>query len=136
MQTVFEYTNPHPEGKKTIDCVMRAITLATERDYLELRRELNAFKRSLVTSKKFSRYTTYKQSPIYEEWFKTQNYNTIKITVVAGYKRKTAKDFAKENPVGTYIVSMRKHLACIKDGKVLDTWDSSNKPIYKAWKIK
>ena len=29
---------------------------------------------------------------------------------------------------------MAKHIACIKDGK-LDTWDSSEKTIYTAWKI-
>lgn len=137
MSSIYVYANPHPHGIETRDCVVRAIALATGRDYKELRRELNAFKRVLVASKKFSRYTSYKQQPILEEWFKSKNYSTISFGVVrAGEKRKIAKEFAKENPAGTYILSMRRHIVCVKEGKILDTWDSSNKPVYKAWRIK
>ena len=46
-----------------------------------------------------------------------------------------ADEFVWKYGKGTYIVKMAKHIACIKDGKLLDTWDSSEKTIYTAWKI-
>jgi len=47
-----------------------------------------------------------------------------------------AKEFIETFGDGTFIVKMAKHLACIKNGKLLDTWDSSDKTIYTAWRIK
>ena len=45
--SVFEYRNPHPKGLHTTDCVVRAVSLAFDKDYLEARRELNLSKREL-----------------------------------------------------------------------------------------
>jgi hypothetical protein len=44
---MFEYYNPHPKGIKTGDCVVRAISTATGKDYLECRRELNRLKKEI-----------------------------------------------------------------------------------------
>ena len=44
---VFEYRNPHPKGLHTTDCVVRAVSLAFDKDYLEARRELNRSKKEL-----------------------------------------------------------------------------------------
>jgi hypothetical protein len=42
---MFKEFNAHPKGIKTTDCVVRAIATATNKDYLECRRELNQAKR-------------------------------------------------------------------------------------------
>lgn len=34
-------------------------------------------------------------------------------------------DFALDNPVGTFIVGTGTHIACIKNGVIYDSWDSS-----------
>ena len=47
----------------------------------------------------------------------------------------TVSDFAKENPRGTFIVSMPgKHVLCVKDGTLYDSWDSSGETPSYFWK--
>ena len=43
----------------------------------------------------------------------------------------TIEDFCREYPTGTYIVATGSHAVCIKDGTVLDNWNSLNEiPTY------
>lgn len=53
-----------------------------------------------------------------------------------GRPRVKAEEFVLLFGKETFIVKMAKHIACIKDGKLLDTWDSSYRSIYIAWTIK
>jgi hypothetical protein len=41
----------------------------------------------------------------------------------------TFSDFAREHPKGTYIVCTGTHVACIKDGIIYDSWDSSDEVV-------
>ncbi len=123
---VYEFTNPHPKGIKTSDCVVRAVALAFDKDYLEARRELNKAKRE-------SKFDSYKDTKFIYDYLK--EYERLIIAVERGKPRMKADEFVWKYGKGTYIVKMAKHIACIKDGKLLDTWDSSEKTIYTAWKI-
>lgn len=43
----------------------------------------------------------------------------------------TAEDFAREHPHGTFVLGFGGHVATVKDGKILDSWDSSQEiPVY------
>lgn len=43
----------------------------------------------------------------------------------------TVRDFAREHPLGTYILCPKGHVICVKDGNWWDTWDSGDeRPIY------
>lgn len=43
----------------------------------------------------------------------------------------TAADFARDHPRGVYCLAFGGHVACIRDGVLLDSWDSSGEvPIY------
>ena len=43
----------------------------------------------------------------------------------------TLEEFANENPKGTFVVFMDKHVCTVIDGTIFDAWDSSNEiPIY------
>ncbi len=44
--SVYEFNNPHPKGLLIGDCVVRAFSLAFDKDYIEMRRELNGYKRA------------------------------------------------------------------------------------------
>ena len=123
---IYEFTNPHPKGIKTGDCVVRAVALAFDKDYLEARRELNKAKREL-------KFDSYKDAKFIYDYLK--EYERLIIAVERGKPRMKAAEFVWKYGKGTYIVKMAKHIACIKDGKLLDTWDSSEKTIYTAWKI-
>lgn len=38
----------------------------------------------------------------------------------------TAEDFCRDHPRGTYVLAFGGHVATVKDGNLLDSWDSSN----------
>ena len=42
----------------------------------------------------------------------------------------TVNQFVKSHPKGTYIVNISRHVACVKDGKLYDTWDCG------PWKVR
>ncbi len=124
---IYEYFNPHPKNLLTTDCVVRAVAIAFDKDYLETRRELNKAKRDLG-------FESYKDNKFIYKYL--EQFDRIIIKVPKGKPRMKAESFIELFKEGTYIVKMSKHIACIKDGKLLDTWDSSERSIYTAWKIK
>ena len=43
----------------------------------------------------------------------------------------TAADFARDNPIGTFVLGFGGHTACIEDGNLYDRFDSSREiPIF------
>ena len=43
----------------------------------------------------------------------------------------TISDFAKDNPIGTYVVKSENHVTAVVDGNIYDAWDSSRRvPMY------
>ncbi|MFA5474442.1 MAG: hypothetical protein WC225_02790 [Acholeplasmataceae bacterium] len=125
--SVFEYRNPHPKGLHTTDCVVRAVALAFDKDYLEARRELNRSKKELG-------FGSYKETKFIYKYL--EDFDRIVLKVPKGVPRVKVDDFAKFFKEGTHIVKLAKHIVCIKGGKLLDTWDSSYRSVYTAWKIK
>ena len=47
-----------------------------------------------------------------------------------GTKRPTVKEFAKDHPVGTFILNVANHEVACVDGKYFDTWDSGSCSLY------
>lgn len=47
----------------------------------------------------------------------------------------TLSEFAMSHPKGTYIVLVKGHLACVKNGAILDTWDSSDQVVNTAYEV-
>lgn len=52
-----------------------------------------------------------------------------------GTPRMTAAAFCKKHRKGNFILRMAHHVAAVKDGQLYDTWDSSRRCVYAAWKI-
>lgn len=48
----------------------------------------------------------------------------------------TAKDFARDHPTGTYVLGFGNHVATVKDGRIYDSWDSSNEIPQYFWERK
>jgi hypothetical protein len=121
---IYVYTNPHPNDKKVGDCVKRAITLSGDYNYLDVQLNLNRYK-EITNAKNYNdnkNWLPYVEKVL--KWKKLKGYQNIKVG-----------EFAKMNPNGTYLVSVRKHLTTIKDGKVLDTLNCSFKAINKVWQV-
>ena len=123
----FRLYNNHPKGLKTNDCVVRAISKAFDKEYLEVRRELNKVKRELG-------FNSYKVSEFIYKYL--SDYERIKIKAEKGKPRVKGYDFIEFYPKGTYIVSMAGHLSVIEDGVLYDLWDCRYRSVYTAWKVK
>lgn len=125
----FQYSNPHPQGKIVKDCAKRAITLATGKDYKEVQRELNRTK-AITHCDIYNRPKNIKY--YIEHVLKCRK---ISYPAEKGKSRMNGLVFAIDHPTGRYILRMAGHLSCCIDGKILDTWDCSEKCVYNAWKV-
>lgn len=125
----YKFYNPHPEGKKVGDCVKRALTLATNKDYKTVSLELNRLKK-VTGAKKFNDNNNWK------EYVKLQGWEKLSFPAIAGQPRMNGHRFVENYPKGTYLLRMSKHLVTVKDGIIYDTWDCRDKCVYNAWIVK
>lgn len=118
---MYDYYNANPLGLYEDDCVIRAISCATGRSwdsvYDELSDEAQA-KGTLLDKKDFVRgYLDAHFRRIYNSPYKVYQ---------------VAQNF-KNNIV---ICALFNHLVCVKYGRVLDTFDSSNRVVEDVWVVK
>ena len=45
----------------------------------------------------------------------------------------TAKDFALDHPMGVYVLGFGNHVATVEDGRLYDSWDSSQEIPQYYW---
>lgn len=125
---LYAYTNPHPEGiKSRSDCVYRALSIATGKDWLTIYDELTALGRELLAPPNDD--YTYKA-------YLDKIADRVKVPGVMKGKRPTGKHVARMDDSKTYVVRMANHLACVKGGKVRDTWNSGDKAAYIVWQLR
>ena len=53
-----------------------------------------------------------------------------------GTKRPTVDSFAKDHPIGRYVLSLANHVVAVVDGKYYDTWDCGKKSLYGYYKLR
>lgn len=125
--SVYTYTNNNPLRYRSGDCVVRAISLAFNKDWYEVYDDLYRLGREMADMPNVNR--------VYEAYIEKLGGKKISAyrELEGGRKRLTARDLVKQD--GTFIISTAKHLAAVKDKKLLDTWDSSDRSAYKVWRI-
>lgn len=122
---VYEYFNNNPADKIVGDCVVRAISLATDeswdKTYIALALQGFLSKDILNSNAVWSAY-------LMQNGFERYS---IPNTCPECY---TFEQFADEHPIGTYILSTGTHLATIKDAVLMDAWDSRHEIPQFYWK--
>lgn len=126
------------KAEKVGDCVVRAICNATGKDYKDVYEDINYLAKSERTGKRKKgksspRNGVYKGTikKYIEEWLGWKWVSCMGIGT--GCQTHMRKD---ELPKGTIIVSLSKHLSCVKNGVIYDTYDCSGhgtRCVYGYW---
>ena len=117
------------------DCVVRAISIATEIDYkviydklFDLNKDYIAKKNTKLSKQMKSRTREKGGSPrsgnykkIYHDYLLNNNWRWVSLRKF-GSKERTKLDELTNK--GNIIVAVNRHLMCMKNGTVYDTWDS------------
>ena len=123
---MYKYYNPHPKGTTTEvgDCVKRSIVTATGMDYMEVQRELNAYKK-ITGAKSFN---SNRNPHRYVE--EVLDANRIEVS-----PKTTVEEFCKKYPCGRYILDMDGHWSACVDGCIYDTWNCGKEKVNFAYEI-
>ena len=122
--------NPHPKEKNCNDCVKRAICAVTGRDYMDVQRSLNRIKRGLIANGTIASTATFRCSLVGLTFGEINGWkrNCDGIDLRAE-DRMTAGEFCRTHPTGKYILHTPEHWVACVNGKLWDTFDSTNERI-------
>lgn len=119
---MWQFHNPNPKGKLVGDCTIRAISIATDKAWLDTYLDLCLFGMTMADMPSSNSVTT--------AYLKSQGFKrrTIPDSCPDGY---SVSDFCTDHPTGTYIIGTGSHLTTVIDGTLWDSWNSSNEcPVY------
>lgn len=116
----YEYYNANPLGRDIEDCVLRSISVLTNRSWEEVNDELS--------------YLAAKQGYMFDNVPFVEDYLDDRYERECHYA-KTVGEFAIEHPYGRYAITMSNHITALINGKLIDTFDPSNRVMRCAWKI-
>lgn len=114
--------NPNPSNKHTIDCVVRAVSIAEGIPWEEAHKQLSEKARKEADMPSVN--------PVWADYLKERGYYLIGLpnTCPRCY---TVADFAYDYNHGTYVLGTGDHAVAVIDGNYIDTWDSGNEvPMY------
>lgn len=121
---MFKFYNANPLGRHVNDCTVRAISLATGRTWDEVYRELSEFAQYLAIMP---------DDVVYIDAYLEQYFN--KIYSCKGNTKITVGDFVKNNPRGTYLITMCGHITCVINGTIYDTFNPSDRFLWGVYKV-
>lgn len=125
----FHWFNMNPKGRRTGDCVVRALSAffgeSWERIYFEL------------AKLGIERCTAMDCPETYERYLSDRGLTKSKMPRRNDNTRYTAKEFCKEiaEPGHVYVLSLAGHLTYVgPDCKIWDIWDCGDKSVGNYWK--
>lgn len=117
----YEYYNANPYNRHISDCVVRALSVLTNRSWHEVYDELTDLAGDVGL--------------MFDRVEFVEDYLDDRFPRECHYS-KTIGEFAKEHPIGKYAVTMNGHITAIINGKIIDTFNPSNRIMRCAWLIK
>lgn len=119
---MFRPYNPNPTGKNVGDCTVRALTKGLGRSWEEIYAAL-ALQGYLMGDLPSA-------NAVWGAYLRQQGW-TRRIIPDTCPDCYTVADFATDHPRGTYILALSGHVACVSEGDLWDSWDSSGEvPLY------
>ncbi len=115
---MYVFSNPNPSGQFVGDCVIRAISIATNQtwDDVYIRIAMQGYCEKNMPS----------ANAVWGSYLETLGYKRYPI-----FHNGTIEDFCKNNPVGSFVLGTGTHVVAVKNGDWFDAWDSGREfPIY------
>lgn len=122
---MYKYFNNNPLGRKTVgDCSVRAVSKALGISWDEAHDLLSDMSKDMGTIMNDNDVISavLRMNGFYKE--------NLPCTTRDCY---TVKEFARENPIGTYVVGTGSHVVTIIDGNYYDSWPSGDESIIFFW---
>ena len=116
----FKYYNANPLGRHIDDCVLRSLSLLTNRTWEDVNDELS--------------YLAAQDGYMFDNVPFVEDYLDDRYPRECHYA-KTVGEFALEHPYGKYAITMPNHITALVNGELIDTFDPSYKVMRCAWKI-
>ena len=109
--------NPNPSGRNVGDCAVRAISAALDVDWER------AY--AMLCAKGFAMADLPNADSVWGALLRDNGFSRFAIpnTCPECY---TAADFARDHPTGIYTLGFGGHVATIRSGRLMDSWNSEN----------
>lgn len=119
---MWQYINKNPRGRAVGDCTVRAIAIATDRNWYDVYLDLCLFGMLMCDMPSSNAVTT---AYLKKNGFRRR---TIPDDCPDCY---TIENFCEDHPKGTFVIGTGSHLTTVIDGTLWDSWDSRNEtPVY------
>lgn len=112
----YEYYNPNPIGKRTGDCIIRALCKVLDMPWMDVHVGL--------ALQGLEIYETMESNATWDLYLRKKGYKRYAIpnTCPNCY---TVADFCRDHPEGSFVLGTGTHAIAVIDGVIYDTWDSS-----------
>ena len=117
---MYDYYNANPMGRDIADCVIRALSVLTNRNWRQVYDELTDLAGDVGLM--FDR-VEFVEDYLDDRYLRECHY------------AKTVGEFAEEHPYGKYAITMNGHITALIDGTIIDTFDPRDRVMRCAWKV-
>lgn len=124
MRNTWTEYNPNPKERRTIDCTVRALSLALGLDWDTVYLMLCAVG--------FAQKTMPSENGAWGEVLRRNGYRRYELEndCPGCY---TAEEFLERYPFGVYVLGFPSHVAIAIDGQIYDAWDSTEEAPKFVW---
>lgn len=121
---MWRYYQPNPTDRTVGDCAVRAVAaaLGTDWETAYLMIAANGFQMGDMPSSNAVWGSVLRQNGFYRKGIDNQCPDCY-----------TAADFARDHPQGVFVLGFGNHVATLRDGTILDSWDSSQEIPQYYW---
>ena len=117
---MYKYYNTNPFNRHIDDCVIRAISVLTNKSWYKIFDELS--------------YLASNEGMMFDRVEFVEDYLDDRYNRECHYSKKLG-EFAKEYPIGRYAITMNGHITALIDGVIYDTFDCRDRIMRCAWRI-
>lgn len=120
----YQYYNANPLGRKTNDCTVRAISLATNKTWDEAYDWLSEYAKTQGIMMDDVQYID-----------KFLEHHFYKLCGCKNQVKVTVGQFVETHPKGTFLITMNGHITCCIDGCIYDTFDPSDRFVWGIYEV-